>query len=354
MGQRVGAMSALLAGWVLPVGAEPPAADADAGAKPAGRTVESFIEAPIPAPNLGGDTLLAAPTTRDHIGRIMVKVKVNGQGPFAFVVDTGASHSTVSPALVKTLGLTPDDASQIALDGITGAAVVPGVTVNTLEAGAWSVHHTPMPVLWAPVMAGADGILGAAGLSDESLVIDFTHDRVVIAKSVDTGLRTTALRVHGVRLTDGLLTIDSQVDGIHLKAVVDTGAERTLCNAPLQKALFEREGKDKGVARITSVYGATEDTVQGQIVQAPIVAIGTLRIANMDVVCGNFHIFDVWGMADKPALILGMDVLGTVSALGIDFKHHDLYVEGVRNFDPSMLGNAIRAHSVGATATSRN
>lgn len=334
---RVGVMSALLGGWVLPVGAEPAGAVAAAPAIP----VPALPGSEEPDPR---DVLLAAPTTKDRIGRVMVKVMVNGQGPFPFVVDTGASHSTVSPSLVKTLGLTPSDSARIALDGITGTAMVPGVTVNLLQAGAWTLQDTPMPVLWAPVMGGAEGILGAAGLSEESLVIDFIHDRVVIAKTVDAALRIEGLRVHGVRLTDGLMTIDSEVDGIHLKAVVDTGAERTLCNMPLQKALFQREGKDKGVARVTSVYGATQDTVQGQIVQAPIIAIGTLRVANMDVVCGNFHIFDVWGMADKPAMILGMDVLGTVSALGIDFKHHDLYVTGIRPIDAS-VGNAIREHS---------
>ena len=362
---RAGVMSALLVGWVLPAWAEPPATADSVSTDPATtetqRPVGTIIEAAIPVPVIPGsegedprDTLLAAPTTRDRIGRITVKVMVNGQGPFPFVVDTGASHSTVSPALVKTLGLNPNDSAPIELDGITGSALVPGVTVNSLEAGTWAIRHQPMPVLWAPVMGGAEGILGAAGLSEDSLVIDFIHDRVVIAKSVDYSLRTQGLRVHGVRLSDGLLTIDSEVDGIHLKAVVDTGAERTLCNAALEKELFRREGKDKGVARVTSVYGATEDTVQGKLVQAPLVSIGTLRIANMEVVCGNFHIFDVWGMADKPAMILGMDVLGTVSALGIDFKHHDLYVAGVRQFDSLRLNNEIRAHAAGETATERH
>jgi len=350
---RAGVMSALLVGWVLPARAEPPGPEAE---QPAQR----LAEVAIPQPELSGaggsdprDVLLAAPTTKDRIGRVMVKVMVNGQGPFPFVVDTGASHSTVSPSLVKTLGLTPNDSARIALDGITGSAIVPGVMVNSLQAGTWETQDTPMPVLWAPVMGGAEGILGAAGLSEESLVIDFIHDRVVIAKAVDASLRLTGLRVHGVRLTDGLLKIDSEVDGIHLKAVIDTGAERTLCNAPLQKALFQREGKDKGVARVTSVYGATRDTVQGQIVQAPVVSIGTLRIANMDVVCGQFHIFDVWGMADQPAMILGMDVLGTVSALGIDFKHHDLYVAGAHRMDET-LGNTIREHSSGMSVNARH
>ena len=63
----------------------------------AGQTTGSRI-APPTAPTVPEDpTLFASPTTRDHIGRIVVPVKINGRGPFRFIVDTGASDSTVSP-----------------------------------------------------------------------------------------------------------------------------------------------------------------------------------------------------------------------------------------------------------------
>jgi predicted aspartyl protease len=138
--------------------------------------------------------LLALPTTRDHIGRVLVQVRVNGQGPFAFVVDTGASHSTVSPSLVQALGLKPSTVTSMQLDGFTGSALVSGVTIDRLEAGAWTIQDTPMPVVWAPVMAGADGILGAAGLSDQSLVIDFQHGRVAVAGAVEPAIRSESMQ----------------------------------------------------------------------------------------------------------------------------------------------------------------
>jgi NADPH:quinone reductase-like Zn-dependent oxidoreductase len=49
------------------------------------------------------------------------------------------------------------------------------------------------------------------------------------------------------------------------------------------------------------------------------------------IVYGDFHIFKVWEMVDKPAMIIGMDVLGTVPALGIDFERQDVYLAGVRD-----------------------
>ena len=40
-----------------------------------------------------------APTRRDRIGRIWAPVLINGQGPFRLVLDTGASHSALTPRL---------------------------------------------------------------------------------------------------------------------------------------------------------------------------------------------------------------------------------------------------------------
>ncbi len=46
-----------------------------------------------------------APTRRDRIGRIWAPVLVNGQGPFRLVLDTGASHSALTPRLAQAIGI---------------------------------------------------------------------------------------------------------------------------------------------------------------------------------------------------------------------------------------------------------
>ena len=57
---------------------------------------------------------------------------VNGQGPFPFVVDTGANQSVVSDVLALQLGL-PVGPSQ-ALNGVAGVQQAP-TTVATLKIG---------------------------------------------------------------------------------------------------------------------------------------------------------------------------------------------------------------------------
>src|SRR5512135_364355 len=50
--------------------------------------------------------LYAAPTRRDQVGRVLAAVKINGQGPLRFIVDTGSNRSAIAPETVAKLGLT--------------------------------------------------------------------------------------------------------------------------------------------------------------------------------------------------------------------------------------------------------
>jgi predicted aspartyl protease len=285
------------------------------------------------ADSLGGnvdDSLFASPTTRDHIGRVVVPVRINGRGPYRFIVDTGANHSTISPDLVRELGLTAGTQSLVTLDGITGAAQVNYVSIDRLQAGDLLLEDTTLPVVWAPVMAGADGILGAAGMSQKSLLIDFQRNRVAIASHVELATRNQAIKIHATRVINGLMVLDTDVGGVRVAAVLDTGSERTLGNIALRDALKGKNRAKRGfVAQLTSVYGATKEVEPAEIAAAPMISIGALRITDVAVVYGDFHIFNVWGMHDKPAMILGMDVLGTVASINIDFKNETVYVGNV-------------------------
>jgi len=254
---------------------------------------------------------------------------VNGKGPFRFIVDTGATHSTVSPGLVQALGLQPSEVPSIVLNGITGTAQVSAVTLDRLQAGDMTFDQLVAPVVWAPVMAGADGILGAAGLTGSSLSVDFQRNSVRIARGVEMAVRGEALKIHAIRVTHGLMILSMQVGGVRGLAVIDTGSERTLGNPALREALKLRT-RTGTEAVVTSVYGATAQVERGEIWRAPTILIDTMRINDVQVVYGDFHIFKVWEMQNTPAMIVGMDVLGTVSSLGMDFKNEDVYFTSSR------------------------
>ncbi len=276
------------------------------------------------------DSMFALPTTRDHIGRVLVPVTINGHGPFRFIVDTGANHSTIAPRTVQLLGLTPTQETPFHVDGITGDAQAAFVKVDVMQTGDLTIDGAALPVVWAPVMAGADGILGAAGLTEKSLLIDFQRNHVEIAHHVQSLTRTDSIKIHALRLTHGLITLDTLIGGVRTCAILDTGSERTLGNLALRDAL-KPQRKLGAVAVVTSVFGATQEVEPGELQPAPTIVLDGMRITDTEIVYGDFHIFKVWALEQKPALIIGMDVLGTVASLAIDFKNQDIYVEGQRS-----------------------
>lgn len=284
--------------------------------------------APATAQDAEDAALFAAPTRLDRIGRIVAPVMINGQGPFRFIVDTGASHSTLSPALVARLGLTIPAGSTLEVNGVTGTAQVPAVKIQQLQAGALRIDDTDFPVVWAPLMAGADGILGAAGLRAQRLMVDFEHNRVVISRADHLGTPRGFMRIPASRVSGGLVVVRAIVGGVRVRAVIDTGSERSLGNLALQDALKRR--RFATTKRTADVYGATSAVVPGDAQRAPTIAIDDLRIADVTLVYGDFHIFKVWNMENKPALIIGMDVLGTVQSLVIDFQRPSVFIGGSR------------------------
>lgn len=271
------------------------------------------------------DSLFACPTTLDHIGRVVVPVEVDGQGPFRFVIDTGASHSSISPGLVRKLGLAVSKVPLINLEGVTGSAAVPAVRIGMLRAGSLVIRNTQVPVLSTPMMAGTDGILGVAGFTDVTMLVDFERNRVRLARELGSDVRFDYSRVHTQVVAGGLMAVPAYVGNVRVLAIIDTGSERSLGNPALRDALHLQDQPGRP-APVTVVYGATQQVEVGRIATSPLISVGPLRIAGVDLIYGGFHIFKVWDLEDRPAIILGMDVLGSVDALGFDFRRQDLFV----------------------------
>jgi predicted aspartyl protease len=271
--------------------------------------------------------LFAAPTSKDHIGRVVAPVMINGRGPFRFIVDTGASHSTVSPALIQTLGLQPDANSPIMVNGVTGTASAPSVVVDRLQVGDLSAGPLRLPVVSTPMMAGQDGILGVAGLKAASLIVNFEQNKVSLFRS-PRRIPDGFFRVPAKKLASGLITVNARVGGVRARAVIDTGAQRSLGNVALRDALSRWRAESHGQAQVTDVYGSTSEIVHGEMLVAPAIRLGDIQIADVELVYGDFHIFDVWNMNHTPALIIGMDILGSVRVLSIDFQSQNVYLQG--------------------------
>jgi len=264
-----------------------------------------------------------APTTRDRIGRIWAPAYIDGRGPFRLVLDTGASQSVITAELAAYLGYPLDASKPMLLHGVTGSVQVPTVRVRSLTVGDMNLDGPVLPIV-PDAMGGAEGILGTAGLLDKRIRIDFRHDRITITYSLgergDAGFTTVPFRF----LRGRLIVFDVTIGGIRAKAVLDTGGQVTVANLSLRDALERRRRHAKSTP--TQVVGATRDIQDGENIATPPIEFGDIRINTATLAYVDAHIFSLWHLTGEPTVLIGMDAIGRLDTLIIDFRRRELYL----------------------------
>ena len=282
---------------------------------------ESMVSAPEADPEY------AARTTIDRIGRVSAPVEINGR-VFRFVLDTGANRSAMSAATAETLGLVPAEGAVVNVHGVTGSAPLPVVQVASLRVGELLFEHRVLPVLPSAVFAGMDGILGVDCLQDARVEVDFGRDRVTIRRSSARRAPAGHLVVPALLQHGGLLLVDGHVGRVPVKVILDTGAERSLGNEALREALAVRARRPQETVT-TTVIGATPQLATGLSFEAPAIDIGGARLNNLTVTFGDLHVFGIWSLLDEPALLIGMDLLGTLDRLAVDYARREFHLKPV-------------------------
>jgi predicted aspartyl protease len=291
-------------------------ASSDPASLPADAAVEEVV---VSAP----EPRYVAPTTRDRIGRIWAPVLLNGKGPYRLVLDTGASHSAIIQKVADELAL-PVKERSVRLKGVTGTAVVATAKVDSLEFGELRIDHLKLPIV-AAAFGGADGVLGSDGLGDKRIVIEFRKDRITVARSH----RTPAPPAYAVvpfkyNPLKGMRA-EIMVGRVKAVGIIDTGSQATLGNLALRDALAR--SAIEGNAGDIAIEGVTEDIQFGTRVRVPNVVLGDLLLRSPRVLFSDVHIFEQWHLTKEPALLVGMDILGVLDTLVIEYKRSELHIK---------------------------
>lgn len=305
-----------LMGW--PVWTSATAPEVSPPSKPAIDPIDELTEVMVEAP----EPRYVSPTRRDQIGRIWAPVMINGRGPFRLVLDTGASHSAITALVAMALGIPTDRSPPVILKGVTGYATVPTVRVDSLSIGDLAVDQAILPIV-PDALGGAEGVLGSEGLVGKRIFIDFRHDKINIAysKNQRSGPGFIDVPFHSMRGT--LVVVDAFVGQVRCKAIIDTGGQATIANMALKDAL-RAAGGGAGGYRIDSIVGATKDVQKGELMDTPAIGLGAITIHDPGVTFGDLYIFHQWRLTNEPAILIGMDTLGLLDTLVIDYRRHEL------------------------------
>ena len=252
----------------------------------------------------------------DEMERMTVPVVLSGSGPFQFLVDTGSNKTVVSRQLAQRLKLSAGPPAR--LHSMTGISVVPTATVPSLSLSRQLIRIPDAPLLEERNM-GAHGILGLDSLRSQRVIFDFRSEvmTIVPAGQPPVAEERGAVVVRARRRLAHLILADAKADGHPVQVVIDTGAEISVGNEALRRALA-RSGKltRAGKAELMSVTG---DKLNGDHMVLDRLELGDVELRGLSIVFANAHTFPQLGLDRRPALMLGMNAMRAFDLVSIDF-----------------------------------
>lgn len=250
--------------------------------------------------------------------RMTVPVSIGGQGPFNFVVDTGAERTVLSEELANTLGLGRTGSAEV--HSISGAQRFETVTVPSL-----SVTSTPVRNVQAPVLKrgnlGAEGLLGIDSLQSKAILIDFGQQTITVTPAAATPRLkaddddTIVIRARS-RL-GRLILADAAIGHRKIAVVIDTGAEHSVGNVAMRKAAVKR-GKAE-LLLPTTLYDVAGGTVPAEIAVVNDMRLGSVTLTGMPIAFADLPVFRQLGLDRRPAMLLGMNTLRAFDQVAVDF-----------------------------------
>jgi ribosomal protein S28E/S33 len=247
--------------------------------------------------------------------RLSVEVRVNGRGPYQFIVDSGADTSVVGLRIARDLQLplgTP-----VVLNNMTDRNIVDRVKVEELTLGASTIRNRELPALRESDIGGA-GIIGIDALVRQRLMMDFEKGSIKVedaakpVKALPGDIIVTAQLKRGQ-----LILTEVSVGRLSLEAVVDTGSQITIGNLALRDKLLRRNRTKLQTVTATGVTGKTMDL---QVAFIPELRLGRVLLRNVPMAFADVPPFEVFGLSDRPALLLGTDLLETFRRVSLDFR----------------------------------
>ena len=264
-----------------------------------------------PSLAIGGDEVKA----RKVETRLTVQVRVNGRGPYNFIVDSGADTSVVGLRIARGLQL-PLGTPAI-LNGMTSRNIVDRVKVAQMTLGTTTIRDLQLPALREADLGG-DGMIGIDALTQQRLMMDF-EKRLIRVEDARIPVRTYPgeIVVTAKRRRGQLILTHVRAAGLPLDAVIDTGTQITIGNLALRDKLI-RKNRDKFVT--IPVTGVTGVTMNVELARIGELRLGPVILYNVPMAFADVPPFKLFGLSREPALLLGTDLLESFRRVSLDFK----------------------------------
>lgn len=253
----------------------------------------------------------------------IIRAKINGQGLFAFILDTAASGSTIDPGRAEQLKLPRDTRTEQA-QGMGGGVAVHFHRVRSMEAGPVRLRDAAVPSFPAPSFESHD-VAGLAGvdLLANRLTVWTPGSGCVRIAAGGTPLEGAAWkRIDAKWLRPWKIMLPVRIGGASGWGLLDTGAQYTTLNPVFARQAGLEVSRLRPGGSITGIDGRPMQLRQGEVAD---IAVGVWQWQHQGVRVGALPVFDRLGEAGDALAILGMDWLAP-EGFAVDYSNQAIWL----------------------------
>ncbi len=197
----------------------------------------------------------------------VIEARINGSGPFRFILDTGASGTVLFAQLVKELALPVTGKAKLGDPSDPDAIDVDRVRIDTITIGDAVFYEVEADAWDAPAHFGAADIRGILGFSvffDCLMTFDFDRNRLILQKGELPPADDAEILAYEMR--DDVPTVQLVLGDVRVAAHIDSGAPSTFILPENMQQRLKLQGTPVVVGRgrtINSEFDILSATLDG-------------------------------------------------------------------------------------------
>lgn len=282
---------------------------------------DASVSAATPAAN-EETTTEALLSLGDNYRRMTLPVSIDGQGPFPFIIDTGAERTVISRQLARVLNLKAGP--RVTVAAITGRSAVGTFVIPMLATASFADSRDIAAPGLDKYDLGAHGLLGLDVLEGHLVKFDFDRNLMAVKPSKvrprhSRFARSDEIVVTAKRMHHRLVVTDAKYRGRPIRVMIDTGSTVSLGNPAFEKLISAKHLSDPFTVR-----SVTGDEIVGRYTLVDDLRLGSLTYNDLPIVFSGEPPFEAFAFGDKPVLILGMDALRVFPSVEIDFANANI------------------------------
>ncbi len=238
---------------------------------------------------------------RASTGQFLMDVTIDGEGPWPFMIDTGASHTTLALPVAEALGFVSTREDLHPVQTLTAETLEERLAIADMRFGPARAGRLNAVV--ADVAGGEiQGLIGLDALAGERVRLDFPAREIVFDIAAADAAHGRIDPVHGVAI------MQARVHGLRdpVMVLIDTGSGFTLINSALARRLA-REPVTR--MRIGAITRAAPSAAVDERARLERLRVGDVCAPALTAPVADVDMFRALGWRDRPAMVLGLDLL---------------------------------------------